>query len=196
MEQHRIVPFYQTYHMPAYQAPYLQPYAMNGGLPLYMAQGTDVKEDLQYLQEMFPELARRYAAKIASVVDRLDYKGSMIYDEYPDRLRLQRLARDITQMIEKEEASGENENTMQSPASRSGGTKQSPVAGNGSMMQGPASRNGGAMQSPAAGSGNQTAPADSRYREELVYVLLIYEIAKRRHGAGMDLSKFYGVSGV
>ncbi|MCM1537179.1 MAG: hypothetical protein NC254_02130 [bacterium] len=151
MEQHRIVPFYQTYHMPAYQAPYLQPYAMNGGLPLYMAQGTDVKEDLQYLQEMFPELARRYAAKIASAVDRLDYKGSMIYDEYPDRLRLQRLAHDLTQMIEKEEA---------------------------------------------AGNENQTMPADSRYREELVYVLLIYEIAKRRHGAGMDLSKFYGVSGI
>ncbi|MCM1103658.1 MAG: hypothetical protein NC409_06080 [Clostridium sp.] len=185
MEQHRIVPFYQTYNMPAYQAPYLQPYAMNGYLPLYMAQGTDVKEDLQYLQEMFPELARRYAAKIASAVDRLDYKGSMIYDEYPDRLRLQRLARDITQMIEKEEASGEN-----------GSMTQSPAADNGNMMQSPAAGSGNMMQSPAAGNGNQTMPADSRYREELVYVLLIYEIAKRRHGAGMDLSKFYGVSGV
>lgn len=171
MEQHRIVPFYQTYQMPPYSMPYMPPYAMNGNgyLPLYMAQETDIKEDLQYLQEMFPEMARRYAAKIASVVDRLDYRGSMIYDEFPDRLRLQRLAHDIMQMIEKEEAAAsDNEMSEQDPA------------------EGGADR---ANRSPMS-------TEDSRYREELVYVLLCYEIAKRRHGAGMDLSKFYGVGDI
>lgn len=168
MEQRRIVPFYQTYNMPPYQVPYMQPYAMNGYLPLYMAQETDIKEDLQYLQEMFPELAKRYAARISSVVDRMDYKGSMIYDEYPDRLRMQRLAHDIVQMIEKEEAAAEEEGrNLESPAS-SGNT-----------------------DTGSEGDLNRMSPTDSKYREELVYVLLVYEIAKRRHGAGMDLSKFY-----
>lgn len=140
--------------MPPYQATYM-PYAMHGYMPLYMAQEMDMKEDLQYLQEMFPQMAKRYAGKVSVVVDRMDYRGSMIYDEYPDRLRMQRLAHDISQMIEKEEtAAAENETDAQKSA------------------------------------------MDSRYREELVYVLLCYEIAKRRHGAGMDMSKFYGVSDI
>lgn len=191
MEQHRIVPFYQTYSMPPYQAPYIPPYAMHGYLPLYMAQETDIKEDLQYLQEMFPELAKRYAAKIASVVDRMDYKGSMIYDEYPDRLRLQRLAHNIVQMIEKEEAAAaENERNEQNPLDGGAGEDRMPNPdARTNAQRGAADRNNmeDADRSPAT---------DSRYREELVYVLLCYEIAKRRHGAGLDLSKFYGVGDI
>lgn len=164
MEQHRIIPFYQTYNMPPYPAPYMPPYAMHGFMPLYMAQETDIKEDLQYLQEMFPEVAKRYAGKIAAVVDRIDYKGSMIYDEYPDRLRLQRLTRDIVQMIEKEEAA---EREALPDGAGTANTGNAPV------------------KTP-----------DISYREELIYVLLSYEIAKRRHGAGMDLSKFYGVGDI
>lgn len=180
MEQHRIIPFYQTYNMPPYPAPYMPPYAMNGYMPLYMAQETDIKEDLQYLQEMFPEAARRYAAKIAAVVDRMDYKGSMIYDEYPDRLRLQRLARDIMQMIEKEEKA----------ASDNGRNGESGAPNNGMNGENGTPNNGMGRENDAS------APMDPRYREELIYVLLIYEIVKRRHGAGMDLSKFYGVGDI
>lgn len=181
MEQHRIVPFYQTYNMPPYQAPYMPSYAMQGYLPLYMAQDMGVKEDLQYLQEMFPEMAKRYAVKIASVVDRMDYKGSMIYDEYPDRLRLQRLAHDIVQMIEKEEAAA-------APDMQQGGRGMENMP-NTDMQRGSADRGD-------AGNRNRTSSSDFRHREELVYVLLLYEIAKRRHGAGMDLSKFYGVGDI
>ncbi len=191
MEQHRVVPFYQAYHMPPYPMPYMPIYAVNGngGLPLYMTQEMDTKEDLQYLQEMFPEMSRRYAARIASVVDRLDYKGSMIYDEYIDRLRLQRLAHDILQMIEKEEADGAAGGAnMWEPAA--GGTTQEPLAGE--RMQNTAD-----LQQRTAGSRDDGAmrlsPRDTDYRQELIYVLLCYEIAKRRHGAGMDLSKFYGM---
>lgn len=221
MEQHRIVPFYQTYHMQPYPMPYMPPYAinMNGYLPLYMAQETDMREDLQYLQEMFPETARRYAAKIASVVDRLDYKGSMIYDEYPDRIRLQRLAHDITMMIEKEEAeAAQSGMEMQIPAPgaqagagvQPGGTGMRPGSagtqqGNAGMQPGSAgTQQGNAGMQPGSmgtqqgnagmrpGSMGTGSVPESGYKEELIYVLLSYEIAKRRHGAGMDLSKFYG----
>ena len=187
MEQHRVIPFYQTYSMPPHQAPYLPPYTMQGYLPLYMAQERDIKEDLQYLQEMFPETARRYAAKIASVVDRMDYKGSMIYDEYPDRLRLQRLAHEIVKMIEKEEAeaaAAENGINTQNPTTE-GGTSGMPDAQNGTVGMGM----GNTANMPSAAM-------DHRYREELVYILLLYEIVKRRHGAGMDLAKFYGVGDI
>lgn len=199
MEQHRIVPFYQTYHMPPYPTPYMPPYAipMNGYLPLYMAQETDMREDLQYLQEMFPETARRYAAKIASVVDRLDYKGSMIYDEFPDRIRLQRLAHDIMKMIEKEEADAAPDGMeMHRPGSaglQPGSTGAQP--GSAGLQPGSAGTQQGNAGMRPGGMGTGSVP-ESGYKEELIYVLLSYEIAKRRHGAGMDLSKFYGVGDV
>lgn len=156
-----------------------------------------MREDLQYLQEMFPETARRYAAKIASVVDRLDYKGSMIYDEFPDRIRLQRLAHDIMKMIEKEEADAAQDTVeMQRPGSAglqpgSAGTQP----GSAGVQPGSAGTQQGNAGMRSGGMGTGSVP-ESSYKEELIYVLLSYEIAKRRHGAGMDLSKFYGVGDV
>ena len=41
--------------------------------------------------------------KVAEILDKFDYEGSMIYDEYPDRYSLQRLARTIVQILKKEE---------------------------------------------------------------------------------------------
>lgn len=156
-----------------------------------------MREDLQYLQEMFPETARRYAAKIASVVDRLDYKGSMIYDEFPDRIRLQRLAHDIMKMIEKEEADAAQDTVeMQRPGSaglQAGSAGTQP--GSAGVQPGSAGTQQGNAGMRSGGMGTGSVP-ESGYKEELIYVLLSYEIAKRRHGAGMDLSKFYGVGDV
>jgi len=59
---------------------------------------------LEYLQQMYPTEAKRYQQKIASMLDKIDYDGSMIYDEYPDRMRLYSLAQDIVNQIKKEES--------------------------------------------------------------------------------------------
>ena len=42
---------------------------------------------------------------IAGILDKLDYEGSMIYDEYPDRWQLYKLAQDILERIRREEES-------------------------------------------------------------------------------------------
>lgn len=151
MNQHKMIPFYQAYAMPSYQ--------MSGYIPFLVAQEDTSEQDLQYLQEIFPEASRRYARKISDVVDRLDYKGSMIYDEFPDRLRLQRLSRDILRMIEEEEAAKQ----------QNSGTDQEQTQDKGMHPE-----------------------AVRACREELIYVLLCYEIYKRRHGSNrMDVSRFY-----
>ena len=41
--------------------------------------------------------------RISRMLDHLDYRGSMIYDEYPDRLALFRLAESIQEQIRREE---------------------------------------------------------------------------------------------
>ncbi len=54
---------------------------------------------------MYPAEAKRYQKMIAGILDKLDYEGSMIYDEYPDRWQLYKLAQDILERIRREEES-------------------------------------------------------------------------------------------
>ena len=56
-------------------------------------------QDLEYLQAMYPLEVKEYQRKINQVLDRIDYSGSMIYDEIPDRISLYKLATDITESI-------------------------------------------------------------------------------------------------
>lgn len=62
--------------------------------------------DLEYLQEMYPVEAKKYQKVIAGILDRLDYEGSIIYDEYPDKWQIYRLTQ-IT--ADKLKESGEEE---------------------------------------------------------------------------------------
>lgn len=62
--------------------------------------------DLEYLQEMYPAEAKKYRKVIVDVLDRLDYEGSMIYDEYPDKWQIYRLTQIIVDRI-KEAVSAE-----------------------------------------------------------------------------------------
>lgn len=56
-----------------------------------MVQEDRMLEDIEYLQQMYPTYARKYQGVISSVVDKTDYDGSFIYDQYPDKLTIQRM---------------------------------------------------------------------------------------------------------
>ena len=95
--QHRILPFYMTY--PETTSRYSQ---------------TDTMRDLEYLQQMYPYEVRRYQRRVAEILDRMDYEGSMIYDEYPDRMSLENLVNTVWNIIKREEDSAESD-ISQSP---------------------------------------------------------------------------------
>lgn len=85
-------------------------------LPFYMthpgyfgsAQAGAALQDLEYLQQTYPREVRRYQGRIAEILDKMDYEGSMIYDEYPDCYSIRRLADTIIHILRQEEAeSGE-----------------------------------------------------------------------------------------
>ncbi len=59
--------------------------------------------DLEYLQEMYPVEAKKYQKVIAGVLDRLDYEGSMIYDEYPDKWQIYRLTQIVVNELKQTE---------------------------------------------------------------------------------------------
>lgn len=58
-----------------------------------------ILEDLEYLQQMYPTYARKYQNTIGSVVDKMDYDGSFIYDQYPDKLTIQRMVESVVAII-------------------------------------------------------------------------------------------------
>lgn len=101
----RILPFYMTY-------PNLGP-----GLPYSNLQEEDtVMRDLEYLQQMYPNEAKRYQARISQILDKMDYEGSMIYDEYPDKYQLYHLADNILLILKREaqeEALAKGEDAVQ-----------------------------------------------------------------------------------
>lgn len=91
---HRVLPFYMTYPMPGEGTPY-------GGMSSYDGEDT-VMRDLEYLQQMYPEEAKKYQARISEILDKMDYEGSMIYDEYPDKWQLYRLTDTIMTILKQE----------------------------------------------------------------------------------------------
>lgn len=97
MYERRILPFYMTYPLPMY----------------YQEEDTIIR-DLEYLQQMYPSEAKKYQKVIASILDKLDYEGSLIYDEYPDRWQLYKLSMEILDRIKREEqqTSGESGETV------------------------------------------------------------------------------------
>ncbi|MCM1568034.1 MAG: hypothetical protein NC081_01155 [Roseburia sp.] len=83
----------------------------NVPLPFYMTypgylggdREQDILKDMEYLQQTYPAKVRMYQRRVAEILDKLDYEGSMIYDEYPDKYQLQRLARTVTEMLKQED---------------------------------------------------------------------------------------------
>ena len=58
--------------------------------------------DMEYLQQMYPDTGKKCQRRVAEILDRTDYEGSMIYDEYPDRLCLLHLADSMRRTLEQE----------------------------------------------------------------------------------------------
>lgn len=92
MYEHKILPFYMTYP-----------------LPMFYQQEDTIIRDLEYLQQMYPVKAKHYQKMIAAILDKIDYEGSMIYDEYPDRWQLYKLSGEILDRIKREEIQEEEE---------------------------------------------------------------------------------------
>lgn len=86
MNQHKILPFYMSYP-----------------LPMYYDREDSLMHDLEYLQQMYPSEAKKYQKRIAEILDKMDYDGSVIYDEYPDKWILYKLGQDIRNILKTEE---------------------------------------------------------------------------------------------
>lgn len=79
-------------------------------LPFYMAYpyslGNEEQErrmrDLEYIQQLYPKEAKNILKKVLLHIEPIDYTGSFLYDEYPDRLMLYRIVAAIFNEMKKD----------------------------------------------------------------------------------------------
>ena len=84
------------------------PYYMTYPMHLLYNDEKSMRRDLEYMKSIYPRAAKRLLPYIEEECDRMEYGGSMMYDEYPDQLQLRMMCRRIyDQVAEEEENAGE-----------------------------------------------------------------------------------------
>lgn len=71
------------------------PYFMAYSLP----ENNKSISDRDYFRQMYPIEVKRYLRVIGEVLDAIDVRESYIYDEYPDKIRLERLVETVLRLI-------------------------------------------------------------------------------------------------
>lgn len=77
-------------------------------LPFYMMYPYTYEEqerrmqDLEYLQQLYPQEAKKILKKVLYHLEPVDYMGSFLYDEYPDQLMMYRVVASILNEMKKE----------------------------------------------------------------------------------------------
>ena len=132
-------------------------------LPMYYQEEDSVTRDLEYLQQMYPMEAKRYQKIIVDTLNQMDYEGSMIYDEYPDKWQLYRLTQIIIDKIKRMES---NETNM------------------------PNEMLGNMSTNNAENASGRNMERQWEHLEEFIQVLLYYEIYKKRHANHRGILKF------
>lgn len=86
MQYEQPIPFYMAY-------PFL--------VPLDQEQAQE--KDLQVMRSFYSRRAAKIQEKVDRECDRMEYDGSMMFDEYPDKFMMEHLCRKIEQEVLKEE---------------------------------------------------------------------------------------------
>ena len=79
------------------------PYYMMYPIPYTFDEEKRQQRDWEYMRSMYPETAKRILPYVQEECDRQEYEGSMIYDEYPDKLQLRMMSRRIFDRVMQEE---------------------------------------------------------------------------------------------
>ena len=140
----------------------------------------DEQRDTEYWQQMYPAQTKRIQREVAHQCDLLDYEGSVMYDEYPDRISLSRICESVYQALMQHGVLG---NVSQNPLSEfeedsdtDGLTPEEEAASAGNylpidqvnmMQQNRRSRNDGNHR-------------NDRSLQDLIEVLLYQEMMRRR----------------
>jgi hypothetical protein len=57
----------------------------------FMADENEYEDDILYLKRMYPDIGREIAEFVEEECDKMEYAGSMMFDQYPDKLSVMKL---------------------------------------------------------------------------------------------------------
>ena len=107
--------------------PFYTPYQkqMQGGFPMQM-QGNYLKEmeyekDLDRMRELYPNEVKKIQKYVDEECDRMEYEGSLMFDEYPDKTMLSLVSKRIMDKIAQDSEKDEVETSECCGGSRRGG---------------------------------------------------------------------------
>lgn len=154
-------------------------------IPYYMAfpmnDGWDTEEenqrDYEYMRQMYPKRMQRIMEVIEDECDKLEYEGSMMFDEHPDRLMLAMLCDRIQQQVQDVEM----EEVYEAMQRRPGGPGGSGMPGRPGMPgPGRPGRPGPGMP-PPSGPGMRPPHRDqNNWLSDIIRALLFDEMHRRR----------------
>jgi hypothetical protein len=88
-----IYPPYQG--IPNMYLPNVTPYQTPMGIPMFPLYGydnsADLDRDVEYMKQLYPNTAKRILREVDDECDKMEYDGSMMFDEYPDREYLEKI---------------------------------------------------------------------------------------------------------
>lgn len=90
---------YGIYH----QSSRLRPQSVNDAMITKRLEEAANEMQTQYWKSLYPEKIKKIQNEIERTCDELDYAGSFIYDEYPDRISLGRTGRKICEKLRKQD---------------------------------------------------------------------------------------------
>ena len=74
---------------------YRLPYYMAYPMPLLYDDDKIEKRDLEYMKSLYPMMAKKVLPYVEEECERMEYEGSVIYDEYPDQLQIRMMCNRI-----------------------------------------------------------------------------------------------------
>ena len=84
---------------------YEQPFPFYMTYPFWfpMEQEREQERDMQLMKSYYSRKAARIQEKVERECDRMEYDGSMMFDEYPDKFMMEHLCRKIEREIQSED---------------------------------------------------------------------------------------------
>lgn len=143
--------------------------------------------DLENMKSMYPEMAKHILSVVEEECDKLEYDGSIMFDEFPDRVSLKRMCLGIYERVKKEMGTEGMEPAQTKPATPGvGGMKGGMFPGGMIETMPEGTEEGGA---PTGGGMTQGGVSAMQYGSrcpynnwmcEMVEVLLFQEMFRRR----------------
>lgn len=93
--------------MEVYDVDYRLPYYMAYPMPLLYDDNKIEKRDFEYMKSLYPETSKKVLPYVEEECERMEYEGSVIYDEYPDQLQLRLMCNRIYDRVKDMEESPE-----------------------------------------------------------------------------------------